>query len=141
MLTRLVNTSNTSKYVLSLQTHRQQRFQNSMVTEAFSYLTFDSTENTSLVAQTVTNLPAMEETWFQPLGQEYLLEKGWLPTLVFLPGESHGQRSLGGSVGSQRVDMTEQLAHLVARFLNTSNMSKYVLSLQRDPQHSVSKIP
>ena len=76
MLTRLVNTSNTSKYVLSLQTHQQQRFQNSMVTEAFSYLTFDSTENTSLVAQTVTNLPAMEETWFQPLGQEYLLEKG-----------------------------------------------------------------
>ena len=48
------------------------------------------------MAQTVTNLPAMEETWFQPLGQEYLLEKGWLPTLVFLPGESHGQRSLGG---------------------------------------------
>ena len=47
-----------------------------MVIGAFSYLTFDSTENTSLAAQTVTNLPAMEETWFQPLGQEDPLEKG-----------------------------------------------------------------
>ena len=27
----------------------------------------------------------------QFLGQEYLLEKKWLPTLVFLPGEFHGQ--------------------------------------------------
>ena len=30
----------------------------------------------SLVAQTVKNLPAMQETWVQSLGQEDLLEKG-----------------------------------------------------------------
>ena len=29
----------------------------------------------SLVAQTIKNLPAMQETWVQPLGQEDLLEK------------------------------------------------------------------
>ena len=29
-----------------------------------------------LVAQTIKNLPAMQETWFQSLGQEDLLEKG-----------------------------------------------------------------
>ena len=30
----------------------------------------------SLVAQTVKNLPAMQETWVQPLGQEDPLEMG-----------------------------------------------------------------
>ena len=29
---------------------------------------------TSLMAQTVKNLPAMQETWIQPLGWEDLLE-------------------------------------------------------------------
>ena len=35
--------------------------------------------------------------------------KKWQPTPVFLPRESHGQRSLVGlqSVGPQRSDMTE----------------------------------
>ena len=30
----------------------------------------------SLVAQMVKNLPAMQETWVQPLGREDALEKG-----------------------------------------------------------------
>ena len=30
--------------------------------------------------------------------------KKWQPTPVFLPGEVHGQRSLAGSMGSQRVE-------------------------------------
>ena len=47
-----------------------------------------------LVAQTVKNLPAMRKTQVQSLDQEEPLEKGWLPTSVFLPGEFHGQRSL-----------------------------------------------
>ena len=29
-------------------------------------------------------------------GWEYPLEEAWKPTPVFLPGESHGQRSLAG---------------------------------------------
>ena len=40
----------------------------------------------------------MWETWVQSLGQEDPLEKEWQPTLVFLPGESHGQRGLAATV-------------------------------------------
>ena len=39
---------------------------------------------------------AMRETWVQFLGRDNPLEKEWLPTLGFLPGEFHGQRSLAG---------------------------------------------
>ena len=39
------------------------------------------------------NPPVMKETRVQSLGQEDPLEKEWPPTPVFLPGESHGQRS------------------------------------------------
>ena len=47
-----------------------------------------------LVAQMVKNLPAMQETQVQSLGQEDPLEKGMATTPVFLPGEFHRQRSL-----------------------------------------------
>ena len=50
----------------------------------------------SLVAQLVKNPPAMQETWVQSLGWEDPLEEAMQPTPVFLPGESHGQRSLVG---------------------------------------------
>ena len=49
----------------------------------------------SLVAQSVKNLPAMQETQVRSLDQEDPLKK-WQPTPVFLPGESHGQRRLAG---------------------------------------------
>ena len=57
---------------------------------------------TSLVAQMVKRLPAMQETRGESPGGEDLLE----PTPVFLPGESHGRTNLVGyiqSTGSQRV--------------------------------------
>ena len=38
----------------------------------------------------------MQETRIQPLGWEDPLEKGMEAPPVFLPGESHGQRSLVG---------------------------------------------
>ena len=38
----------------------------------------------------------MWETWVGSLGQEDTLEKGMATHSVFLPGEPHGQRSLGG---------------------------------------------
>ena len=63
----------------------------------------------SLVAQSVKNPPAMQETLVQSLGQEDLLEKEWQPTPVFLPGESHGQKRLQGY--SKELDTTEQLNH------------------------------
>ena len=52
--------------------------------------------NVSLIAQLVKNLPAMQVTQVQFLGWEDPLEKEmkWQPTPVFLPEESHGQRSL-----------------------------------------------
>ena len=57
------------------------------------------------------NQPAMQETWAQSLGQEDPLEKRWLPTSVFLPGEFYGRKSLAGYSpwGSKGSDMTEWL--------------------------------
>ena len=49
-----------------------------------------------LVAQTIKNLPAMQETQVQSLGWEDPLEKGMATHPAFLPGEFHGQRSLVG---------------------------------------------
>ena len=51
---------------------------------------------TSLVAQKVKNLPAVWETWVWPLDWEDPWRRAWQPTLVFLPGEFHAQRSLEG---------------------------------------------
>ena len=48
------------------------------------------------MAQTVKNLPAMQETQVQSLGPEDLLEKGMATHSSILPGECHGQRSLVG---------------------------------------------
>ena len=68
-------------------------------------VTLSNVKGASSVAQTVKNLPEMQETWVQSLVWEDALEKDIAPTPVFLPGEFHGQRNLGGckSVGSQRV--------------------------------------
>ena len=59
----------------------------------------------SLEVQIVKNLPAMQETWVWSLSRKDPLKREWQPTPVFLPGEFHGQRGLGGiqSMGSQRV--------------------------------------
>ena len=44
----------------------------------------------------VKNLPTMWETVVSSLGQEDPLEKEMITHSVFLPGESHGQKSLMG---------------------------------------------
>ena len=49
-----------------------------------------------LVAQTVKNLPAMQETWVQYLGWADPLEKEMATTPIFLLGKSHEQRILAG---------------------------------------------
>ena len=54
------------------------------------------TDGASLVAQRLKRLPPMRETRVQSLGWEDPLEKEMVPTPVFLPGESHGWRSLTG---------------------------------------------
>ena len=58
------------------------------------------------------NLPATREIRFRSLGWEDPLEKEGLPSPVFLPGESHGQRSLAGYSpwGCKDSDTTGRLA-------------------------------
>ena len=53
----------------------------------------------------------MRETGVRSLGWEDPLEKEMQPTPVFLPGESHGQRTLIGYSpwGRKESDMTERL--------------------------------
>ena len=57
-------------------------------------------ERAFLVAQMVKTLPA---PGFDPSVGKIPWRRKWQPTPVFLPGESYGQRSLGGysSWGSQ----------------------------------------
>ena len=51
----------------------------------------------------------IQETQVQSLGWEDPLEEGMAPTPAFLPGESHGQRSLAGCTpgGRKESDTTE----------------------------------
>ena len=64
----------------------------------------------------------------QPTSMLTCLEEGMQPTPVFLPGESHGQRSLAGYSpwGRRESDMTEQL-----------NTSPYLESFAASFHHSV----
>ena len=48
------------------------------------------------VAQMIKHLSAMRETQVQSLGAEDPWRRKWQPTLVFLPGKFHEQRSLAG---------------------------------------------
>ena len=63
----------------------------------------------SLVAQTVKNPPAMQETWVQSLGWKDLLEKGMATHSSILAWRIHGQRSLEGynPRGHKESDTTE----------------------------------
>ena len=48
------------------------------------------------LAQTVKNLPAMQETGFNPQVRKIPWRRAWQPIEVFLPGISHRQKSLWG---------------------------------------------
>ena len=61
-----------------------------------SALGSESSNPASLVAQMVNNLPTMQETQVQSLGQEDALEKEMATHSSILPGEFHGQRRLMG---------------------------------------------
>ena len=60
---------------------------------AGEFFTTSTTFRTSLVAQTVKNLPAMQDTQVQSLGWEDTLEKEMATHSSFLPGKFHEQRS------------------------------------------------
>ena len=53
-------------------------------------------DEASLIAQSVKNLPAVQETGVRFLGWEDPLEKEMAAHSSILPGESHRQRSLAG---------------------------------------------
>ena len=84
----------------------------------------------ALAAQMEKNAPARQETgvWF--LGHEDPLEKTMQLTPAFLPGDSHGQRSLGGAT---ELDPAERLSLREARTLG--------LSCQPEARASVSHTP
>ena len=53
----------------------------------------------------------MQETWVDPWVKDIPWKRKWQPTPVFLPGKSHGQKSLAGysPQGHKPLDMTQQL--------------------------------
>ena len=72
-----------------------------------------SPNRTCQVAQWVKNLLAMQETQIQSLGGKIPWSKAWQPTPIFLPGESHRQRSLMdySPLGCKESDTTEATEH------------------------------
>ena len=87
---------------------------------SINFVAFESEKNliyypphkwASLVAHVVKNMPAMHRPGFDPWVGKIPWRRIWQPTPVFLPGESHGHRSLGGysSWGCKESDTTEWL--------------------------------
>ena len=92
-----------------------------------------------LVAQTVKNLPAMQGNWVQSLGQEDTQRRKCPPTPVFLPGEFHGQRSLGElqSMEWQRVkhDWVTNTFTFFLTFLPQIQKSQNLWKIHRNVYH------
>ena len=67
----------------------------------------------SLVAQTVKNLPAMQETWVRSLGQEDPLEKGMATHTSILAWKIPWTEEPGGlqPIASQRVGHKSACTH------------------------------
>ena len=58
----------------------------------------------SFVAQMVKNLSAMQETRVDPWDRKIPWRREWLPALLFLPGESHGQRTFESLLDSKEIE-------------------------------------
>ena len=65
---------------------------------------------------------------FDPLAGKTPWRREWQPTLVFLPGEFHGQRSLVGSspCGHTELDMTERLSLFLSLWVCFCFVSSFV---------------
>ena len=61
------------------------------------------------MAQTVKNMPAMQEIWVNPWVGKIAWRRERQPTPIFLPGEFQGQRSLAdySPCGHRESDTTE----------------------------------
>ena len=96
----------------------------------------------SLVAQTVKNLPAMQETQVQSQVRKIPWTRAWQPTPVFFPGEFHGLRnvasySLWGCKESDTIKGLTQssvqlLFHLVGAPLTVKQCEKLFRALLCD---------
>ena len=75
-------------------------FRNIQLAENSDHCYTQELTGASQVALVVKNLPAragdLRDARVQSLGGEDSLGRAWQHTPVFLPGESHGQRSLAG---------------------------------------------
>ena len=90
----------------------------------------------------------MQKMWVQSLGLEDPWRRGWQPTPVFFPRESHGQRNSGGYSpwGCEELDTTEQLYddYVMMMILpqepvikhKLNHLSFYLTSLQLSPDSS-----
>ena len=85
----------------------------------------------SLVAQSGKNLPAVQETWAW-VGKITCRRK-WQPTPVFVPGESHGQKSLAGYSPWGRKSQTQ----LRIRTYQCTLIFSWTLYLQITPDQSI----
>ena len=64
-----------------------------------------------VLAQILKNLPALQETWVRFLVQDDPLEKEIATHSIFLPGEIHGEQSLGSYSlwGCKELEKTKRL--------------------------------
>ena len=80
-------------------------------TPVHTFKYFPDTFGVSPVAQSVKNLPTMQETGSDPWIGKIPCRRKWKPTPVILPGKFHGRRSLVGYSpwDLKESDMTKQL--------------------------------
>ena len=60
------------------------------------------------MASVVKNMPAKQEIWVGSLVGKMRWRRKWQPSPVFLPGKSHGQRSLAGFKRVRKDFVTKQ---------------------------------
>ena len=83
----------------------------------------------------VRSQPAVQDSQIQSLGCKILWRRKWQPTPLFLPGESHGQRSLAGYSprGLKETDTSEPLSvplHVMIFKSKLTIIIKFSLNIQ-----------
>ena len=82
----------------------------------------------------LTNLPAVQETWVQSLGQKDPLEKGMATHSSILAWRIHGQRSLVGyhPQGRKELNTMERLTHTCMLLITQLKKECYLLRRHKD---------
>ena len=90
---------------------------------------------TSLVAQTIKSLPPLQTPGFDPWIRKIPWRRKWQPTPVFLPGESHGQRSLVGYMRLHRVGHDWMTNTFTFIFLLEDRSLNWILKLSKESRN------